>query len=172
MNVEKRKQKRNFAIKKQYKNSDLKRLSGEVVQQKEQNAVITAFYDGNFTNSSVGFCENVLIQNGDIGIFAVIFYRNNYHDRRIRLKTLKTITKHVGNTKLKYTAVFDGVSYGLEITAAGDFDGYILVEDVSRELQVAEYLAELFAENLVFPQNALEIFDDLLGAGKDFTNCY
>ena len=88
------------------------------------------------------------------------------------MKALETIVKHVGSTELRYTVVFDGLSYGLEVTAVGVLDGSILVEDVTREIEVAEKIAELFAANTVFPQNVLEIFDDLLGEGKDFTKCY
>ncbi|MBQ6893042.1 MAG: hypothetical protein IJN48_02450 [Clostridia bacterium] len=87
------------------------------------------------------------------------------------MKTLKTKTMHVGNTAVSYSTVYSNGSYGLEISAKGGFEGYIFVEDVARDIGEADAIMELFAENTVFPDNALEIFDDLLGLGKDFTYC-
>ena len=88
------------------------------------------------------------------------------------MKTLRSIVKQVGNTVLDYCIKYDGSAYSLEIRSMGDFDGYILVEDISRNLCVAENIAVLFAENLVFPSNVLEVLDDLVGVSEDFTNCY
>lgn len=79
------------------------------------------------------------------------------------MKTLKTTTMHVSNTTVRYTVMYDGTAYGLEIKALGDFEGYILVDDVARELNEAVEIAEFFAINSVFPDNVLEIFDDCLG---------
>ncbi|MBQ8837247.1 MAG: hypothetical protein IJ002_07055 [Clostridia bacterium] len=79
------------------------------------------------------------------------------------MKTLKTKAKHVSNTSVIYTSVYDGNTYSLEIRSYGDFDGYILVDDVTRDADEAEKIANLFADNLVFPDNALEVLDDYLG---------
>ena len=79
------------------------------------------------------------------------------------MKTLKNITVHVSNTTVRYTLLYDGTAYGLEIEAKGEFEGYVLVEDAARNYEEAALLFELFADNLVFPANALEIFDDFLG---------
>ena len=80
------------------------------------------------------------------------------------MKTLKTQTMHVGNTAIDYSIVVSGESFGLEVSTKGDFEEYILVEDVTREFEEAEKLLKMFAENTVFPDNVLEIFDDLLGS--------
>ena len=80
------------------------------------------------------------------------------------MKTLKNKTMHVASSVIEYSLKHDGKSYGLEISAKGGFEEHILVEDISGELDEADRIFELFSANTVFPGNALEILDDLLGS--------
>ena len=61
---------------------------------------------------------------------------------------------------LNYSAVYNDAAYGIEISASNG--EYILVEDVTPEIDEVMQFLQLLAENLVFPSNALEVFDDLL----------
>ncbi len=79
------------------------------------------------------------------------------------MKTLKTKTMHVANSVMEYSLRYDGKSYGLEISVHGDFEEHILVEDISCDQEEADKLLETLSVNTVFPSNALEILDDLLG---------
>ena len=80
-----------------------------------------------------------------------------------RLKVLKTRTVYEGKTKLIYNLIQDENAYGLEIKAYGEKQPYIYADDITRDLNKAIEIFDLFADNTVFPQNALEVFDDLLG---------
>lgn len=82
------------------------------------------------------------------------------------MKIIETRVMYEGEIKLVYALVQDGKAYGLEIKSEGTACGCIYVDDVARELDKAMEILHLFADNTVFPENALEIFDDLLGEGK------
>ena len=79
------------------------------------------------------------------------------------MKVIKTRLADAGKITLVYNLVQDGDAYGLEIKAPCEKYPYIYVDDVAREVNKALEILELFADNAVFPQNALEIFDDMLG---------
>ena len=82
------------------------------------------------------------------------------------MKIIETRVMYEGEIKLVYTLVQEGKAYGLKIESASDFYRYIYVDDVTRDFNKAMEILNLFADNTVFPENTLEVFDDLLGEGK------
>lgn len=75
---------------------------------------------------------------------------------------IKTRIMYEENIELVYNLVQDGNTYGLEMESKEEQRQYIYVDDIARELDRALEIMDLFANNTVFPMNALEVFDDLL----------
>ena len=78
------------------------------------------------------------------------------------MKVIKTRIMYEENIELVYNLVQDGNTYGLEMESKEEQRQYIYVDDIARELGKALEIMDLFANNTVFPMNALEVFDDLL----------
>ncbi len=87
-------------------------------------------------------------------------------DGRPLLSTLKNKTMHVGDFVLDYTVTYSDGRYDFEIKVRDDSKRYFSACDVTRDGKTADYLLELFSSNLVFPENAPEIFDDILTANE------
>ena len=83
-------------------------------------------------------------------------------DGRPLLSTFKNKTMHVGDFVLDYIVTYNDGQYDFEIKVRDDSKRCFSARDVARDKETAEYLLELFSSNLVFPENAPEIFDDLL----------
>ena len=81
------------------------------------------------------------------------------------MSILKSKTVHVGSRTLEYSILYSSGQYGIEIKVQNDSKRYFSACDVARDSETAEYLLELFSDNLVFPENAPEIFDDILAGG-------
>lgn len=59
-----------------------------------------------------------------------------------------------------YTLLQSGSSYGIAVEADGKC---IRVESITENIEDAGQILRLLAENTVYPDNVLEILDDLLG---------
>ena len=76
--------------------------------------------------------------------------------------TVKSKTVYVDKTVLDYSVAYGKGRYRLDIKVRGESSRRFSACDVASDEKTAEYLLELFSDNVVFPENAPEILDDLL----------
>lgn len=81
------------------------------------------------------------------------------------MRIAKSEIMRVGNLAIVYHLTYQNGRYGMIIEVLGDSKRRFSACDVARNLETAEYLLTLFSQNLVFPENAAEIFDDILAEG-------
>ena len=74
------------------------------------------------------------------------------------------MVKHVNDEYITYSVLRNRGIYRLSVCTDRKGAYSVIVDDVARDLVTAKRILVLFANNLVFPENVLEIFDDILGA--------
>lgn len=72
-------------------------------------------------------------------------------------------TRQVGRACLTYMLYRSSGTYGILVCSDAEEEERVRIDDIARDLTLAQRIQTLFAENLVFPSNVPEILDDLLG---------